>query len=184
MRFFRAISLAAIFLMPTSLSAQPMGKRTMELSINPLTLLSGGVMVNYRIRLSDNIALGIHGDMVFVPTALIGMTKNLGFGFRLSSKFFLSGDTFTDSWYIEPSFGTTFLKTKFGNSPVVNFWQLAPTLLIGYNWVWQKGFSLNFGLGASYKFVVPEKRISPNGKYDRWFKGFWPAGELSMGWAW
>lgn len=174
-------------------SESAVNTKNMEISFSPMTRLSGshhhsirgllafpGAALNYRWGLSEKIALGISMFGRWLPE----LPWDIGGG--LSAKFFLTGKVFQDGWYIEPGIAASF--SPFGRERVAHTkdewitllrWSLTPSLLAGYTWVWDSGFSINFGLGIGYGFHFAKTEfLADNGTHTAFL------GDLSFGWVW
>ncbi len=157
-------------------------RRTKEISSNPLQLLGGALPISFRFALSDKAALGVHAIANFFDFQ--DRTDHFGIGLGLSGKFFLSNLAFEDSWFIEPGVAVGYLFHQTTDTKVKNnYVALTGSVIGGYGWVWDSGFSLNLGLGVRYTHAFVNKKIFGS-EYSWGLHGFFPAGDFSLGYAW
>lgn len=185
MRLKNALLIAAVMstFSVQSLTEEPavvVKKKTMQISTNGTTVFFGSLGLSYYLGLNNTVALGFHGSGTFF--SILDSMSITGGGGGLSTKIFLTGDSFTDSWYLEPSFLFSYTQIKMDNS-FLKTWNINPSLIAGYTWVWSKGFTLSLGFGARYNHMFADQNVS-NAKLGIAFKGFTPTGDLSLGWAW
>lgn len=185
MRLKNALLLAAmISTLSAQLSAEEhtmaVKKRTMQISTNGISIFFGSLGLSYYLGLNNTFALGLHGNGTFF--SILDTMSITGGGGGLSTKIFLSGDAFTDSWYLEPSLLFSFTQIKIDNA-FLKTWNINPSLIAGYTWVWSKGITLSLGFGARYNHMFADQNVV-NAKLGMAFKGFTPTGDLSLGWAW
>lgn len=146
--------------------------RSMEISLNPASLIEGSIEGAYRFAVKHNIALSFHLKGLFFSWAKEAAASGVDGG--IGAKFFLTNDAFSNSWFIEPGLHVSNLAFTASD----RFWRLSPQVVGGYGWVWSSGFSLNLGLGVRYNYAFAET------KPDYRYHGFYPAGEFSIGYAW
>ena len=149
-------------------------RKTMEISVNPLMLALGYLPLNFRVALTNKMALGLQAYGRFFG---FGNYKIHGGGGGISAKFFLNGTAISDSWFVEPAIGA-----GYSNYNGVGYWSISPRVIAGYTWVWDSGFLINLGIGAEYTHAFVDKGVF--GKHSYGFHGIWPTGEFSLGWAW
>ena len=171
--------LAAIFvfaLLASNIMAEENmpARKTMEISVNPLLLALGYLPLNFRVALTEKLALGLHAYGRFFG---LGKYKIHGGGGGASVKFFLNGTAISDSWFVEPGInaGYSIYDSK-------GYWSLSPSVVAGYTWVWDSGFLINLGIGAQYTHAFIDKNTF--GKESFSLHGIMPTGEFSLGWAW
>lgn len=166
-------------LLAANLFAENLGKvRNHEIAIDPLGFLGGNLPLSFRLGLNDNVALGIHGEARFYGWNRY--TRGFGGGLGVSAKFFLSAPTFQDSWYVEPSLMVHYYSLQDSRA---KFWNISPSVVGGYGWVWDSGFSLNLGLGVQYSYAFIDHKVF--GDATIWdIHGFGPTGDFSLGFVW
>jgi len=132
-------------------------------SINALEILWGNISGAYESRISEQVAITIPVEMHLLPLNIdalytghsIGTTyiDQTLFPISITSgiglKVFLSGPAFESGWYISPN-----VLTGFGYIDSFEAVILKASVMAGYSWVSNGGFTINTGIGA---------------KYDHWF---------------
>ena len=125
-----------------------MDSRHYSVTANPLGMLLGRFGGEASFKLADHVALisgisgyylGIFGDSTSVRTA--------GGSLSIGSKFFLSDEAFKSGWYITPYVSGGYGSFK-GDKGVVSTGFGGFSVLGGYGWVFNSGFTLNLGLGV------------------------------------
>lgn len=183
----RAYLIVAFLSVNSFMFAEQNSSNSMAVNINPLSLLSGKLTVNYEVEVAKKIAIVLPTTLYlssfdfsdFLPTWI---NNSSGVIFAISTgigtKFFLSGESFENGWYLTPA--VLFGYKKYGDMD--NF-ELTLEVLGGYGWVFKNGFSINLGVGiqASYLFNGPSNRISLAklnvGRLP------YPTGEFNLGYA-
>lgn len=154
-----------------SVFAEQPKERNHQISVNPAGLLFLSVPLSYRVKLTDSMALGVH-----VTGSQWSFLDYWSVGGGLSTKFFLTGEVFEDSWFIEP--GVHGYYSSFGKQ---TFWGIKPSVIAGYAWVWDSGFSLSLGLGAGYSINIVDSSIFNKRSFG--LNGIMPAADFSLGWS-
>jgi len=173
MKSMKLVALLIFSLAAQNILADENPRKTVEISINPLSLINGTLPVTVRVALTQKIALGVFAYGRFLSW---GEGRIHGGGGGISTKFFLTGSAISDSWFVEPGISAGY--TNHGQG----FWGLYPSILAGHTWVWNSGFTLNLGLGLSYGFTFVDKDFWLN-KTAFGIHGIMPTGEFSLGWA-
>lgn len=89
-------------------------------------------------------------------------------------KFFLSNDAFEHGWYIKPV-----LLGGYAWTNSVQAFAFTGSVVGGYGWVWNDGFSLDLGVGAQYNTFFGENRALFNPEFPVML-----AVELALGYSW
>lgn len=158
-----------------SILALDTGKRSqknMDISVDPASLLMGTIPVRFSFGVTDNIAVGVRAYGTFFG---IGEQTVVGFGGALDAKFYLSGKTFEDGWYVKPSLQAGYRSVLGLKGP-----RIAAFAIAGYGWVWPSGFSLELGGGISYSHWFVENK---NANWIFGVEGLSPTLDFSLGWA-
>jgi hypothetical protein len=158
----------------TALSAPLDNQRNMEIAVNPLLLVTGRLPIVYRLGLTQKMALSFYGGLRTFSWGEHGAaTQMFGLNFDIGPKFYLSGKAFTNSWYIEPSFGVSY----YSFNDTVN---IGPSVVAGYGWVFDSGFSVSLGVGMTYNINLRGKTF-----YNLLAgTGLLPTAEVSLGYVW
>lgn len=152
--------------------------RNNEISSDPIGFLSGYLPVSFRTGLSNNVALGLHAEAKFF--GFHQRTQGFGGGLGASAKIFMTSDVFQDGWYVEPTLMVHYIALRFSDT---KFWNISPSAVGGYSWVWDNGFSLSLGLGLQYSYAFVDRAIFGEGlNWD--LHGFGPTADLCLGYVW
>lgn len=172
------ISLLLILLCVSVYAQDIQPSRNNEISSDPIGFLSGYLPVSFRTRLSHNLALGLHAEAKFF--GFNRHTQGLGGGIGASTKIFLTNEVFKDGWYVEPTLMVHYIALRLSDT---KFWNISPSAVGGYSWVWDNGFSLSAGLGLQFTYAFVDRSIFGEGlNWD--VHGFGPTADLSLGYVW
>jgi hypothetical protein len=157
-----------------SQAGQPAGSvhKNKMLSVDPGNLLLGSIPLRFAFGLAPKVSLGISAYGRFYA---LGNSTTYGFGGGVDTKFNLSGDNFSDSWYVKPGVSCGYLSSGTFKAP--NF---SVFVTGGHGWVWDSGFALDLGLGLGYShwFINESSYIKDFG-----VRGLLPSLDLSVGWV-
>ncbi|MEI6790156.1 MAG: hypothetical protein WCK42_03125 [Myxococcaceae bacterium] len=179
---FNSLLLLLFFL--ASLQAAEVEKpiRNMAVTVNPLAMVFLKPSIDFQLGVTHKIALVFPLRMQFL-TGTISINKGpdlsanvFGVGTGIGAKLFITGQAFEDSLYIQPMVIIGWLGVD-----KESFVMLSGSLLAGYGWVFNSGFSLNIGLGIQYIYTnVQIKSSVPTVA----FNGLFPDAEFSLGYSW
>ena len=141
------------------------------IKLNPISLAFGNINLIYQRALGKSSAVQIGGNYWY---RFLG-TEVTGFGIRGGYQFFVTGRTKTapEGFYVGPHLSYNSLKereTDVQNS--VNTFGVG--LMLGYQWVWKSGLSLDLGIGPMYTFAQEENTETS-------FEGFLPNIMIGLG---
>jgi len=141
------------------------------IKLNPISLAFGNINLIYQRALGKSSAVQIGGNYWY---RFLG-TEVTGFGIRGGYQFFVTGRTKTapEGFYVGPHLSYNSLKEKetdVQNS--VNTFGVG--LMLGYQWVWKSGLSLDLGIGPMYTFAQEENTETS-------FEGFLPNIMIGLG---
>ncbi len=155
--------------------------RKMAILANPISMVFLRPSASFQLAVSNKIALvfPFHVQLFTGSSSVDGTSSSnsaFGIGGGVGAKFFITGDVFEDSLYIQPVAEIGWL--GIGGA---NFLTLSGSAILGYGWVWNSGFSLNIGLGMQYIYVNHTVKSSNS---TVTFNGLLPDAEFSLGYSW
>jgi hypothetical protein len=133
--------------------------KSMNLSLNPFSLLSGGINTGIEFKLNDQLTAGPYVN--YQQTANSDdEVRTVGFGARVD--YALQSSAFEDGWY-----SSFFLSRYSFSGKIKGDTQSEPSLkiaydfdstnvgaLIGYGWYWLSGFNLRLGIGLMHSTLT------------------------------
>jgi len=188
-----------ISLAPVALAGGNERARRFNVSLNPLSLISGALSTGFEWRAADHLTMGpyLHYD---ASGSGDNQTSNIGLGFRTDYAF--SG-VFNDGWYVSPFISRYSFKghnastdtTNGANTTIASQYEydaLNIGAVAGYGWYWSSGFNLRLGAGLMHTTLSGDFSISDDsssganpiiGSNDSPASGLLPTGELIFAWA-
>ena len=153
--------------------------RVNVIKVNPLGLLFGSANLSYEKALTTKSALQINAS---ITSLSVMSTKYSGFGIGADYKLYLSASKDAPrGMYFAPglSFSSITVKNDMGDKGTGSIFALKG--VIGHQWIWNSGFSLDLNGGIAYYL---NGDININGDSYSKFSGIMPALGLSLGYAW
>lgn len=137
--------------------------------INPISLAFGNFNLSYQRALSDASAIQIGANYWY---RILGQEVS-GVGVRGGYQFFLTNKAkpSPEGFYIGPQVAYNSLKDKESDEKVTAF---GIGLMLGYQWVWDSGITLDLGAGPMYQFA---DETSTGTSYE----GFLPSITVAIG---
>lgn len=141
------------------------------IKLNPISLAFGNINLIYQRAIGKSSAVQLGGNYWY---RFLG-TDVTGFGIRGGYQFFLTGRTKAapEGFYVGPQLSYNSLKERSTDIPA-SVTTFGVGLLIGYQWVWDSGLSLDLGIGPMYTFADDENSESS-------FEGFLPNVMIGIG---
>ncbi len=137
------LSFALLLSISTATFAQ-----TQAVKLGPLGFLLGNYNARYEKALGEKTSFLIGANYLDFKLNNEGVT---GFGVNLGYRYYFRKAI--KSAYVFPSVGYDFLSTKFLDSKG-KYSTLGLKALVGYQWIWGGGFTLDFGLGYGANFEI------------------------------
>lgn len=161
------LTTALIVLMVFSANAQ--SELPNVIKINPIGLAFGNFNLSYQRGLSDASALQIGANYWY---RIFGADVS-GIGVRGAYQFFLTNRVkpAPEGFYIGPQVSYNSITEKETDESVSAF---GVGLMLGYQWIWQSGVTLDIGAGPMYQFA---SESSTNTSYE----GFLPNITIAVG---
>jgi hypothetical protein len=158
------IALVAMFT-----GAQAQAELPNVFKINPISLAFGNFNLSYQRALSDASAIQIGANYWY---RIFGEEVS-GVGVRAGYQFFLTNRAkpAPEGFYIGPLASFNSLTEKETDGSVTAF---GAGLMLGYQWVWDSGVTLDLGAGPMYQFASENET-------DTDFEGFLPNITIAIG---
>jgi hypothetical protein len=141
------------------------------IKVNPISLAFGNINLIYQRAIGKSSALQIGGNYWY---RFLG-TEVTGFGLRGGYQFFLTNRTkmAPEGFYLGPHLAYNSLKERETEtqSSATTF---GVGLMLGYQWVWKSGLSLDLGIGPMYTFAQENNT-------ENSFEGFLPNIMIGLG---
>lgn len=139
------------------------------LKINPISLAFGNFNLSYQKAVSDASAIQIGANYWY---NIFG-TKVSGVGARGAYHFFISNreKAAPEGFYIGPQMGFNVANVTETDERVTT---VGVGLMLGYQWIWESGVTLDLGAGPMYQFANETTT-------DESFQGFLPNITLAIG---
>ena len=172
MRALSKIALVCAILL--QIPATSFANHTMNVRVDPLSLLFGAANVGADFAVSDQWTLG---GGVSYSSYKSGDTKASAFGVEGRAQFFFN-QVFSDSWYLAPYF--TYAQGT-GESTTVSDVTVSVTqigAIIGYMWIWE---NFNIQLGGGFRHISIDADSNASTFDD--LSGVIPALEFNLGYA-
>jgi hypothetical protein len=163
----KTIIIIAMFAMCSGVQAQDELPNVIKL--NPISLAFGNFNLSYQRAISNASALQIGANYWY---KILGVEVN-GIGMRAGYQFFVTNKVKSApaGLYIGPQLSFNSLTEKESDEGVTAFGVGA---LIGYQWVWSSGVTLDLGAGPIYQFASESSTASD-------FNGFLPNITIAIG---
>ncbi len=118
------------------------------IKLNPISLAFGNFNLNYQRAINDATALQIGANYWY---KIFG-TEVSGIGVRGAYHFFITNRAkpAPEGFYIGPQVAYNSLTEKESNEKVTAF---GVGLMLGYQWIWDSGVTLDLGAGPMYQFA-------------------------------
>jgi len=153
--------------------------RVNVIKINPLGLLFGSANASYERALTAKTALQINAS---ITSLSVLSTKYSGFGLGADYKLYWSPSKDAPrGMYVAPGLSFSSITVDDGSGDKGTGSIFALKGVIGHQWVWNSGFSLDLNGGIAYYL---NGDITVNGNSYSQFTGIMPALGLSLGYAW
>ena len=139
------------------------------IKVNPIGLAFGNINMSYQRALAKSHALQIGANYWY---KIFGTTVS-GIGVRGGYQFFLTGRTKTapEGFYIGPQVSYNSMTEKETDISVSAFGVGA---MLGYQWIWNSGLSLDLGIGPIYQFASDSETSTS-------YEGFLPNVTIALG---
>jgi hypothetical protein len=143
----KAVLLAAFFF-TTVVGVNAQAELPNILKINPISLAFGNFNLSYQRALNDASAIQFGANYWY---RILG-TEVSGVGARVGYQFFITNRSkpAPEGFYIGPQFGLNSLTVKETDEKVTS---VGIGLMLGYQWVWESGVTLDLGAGPMYQFA-------------------------------
>jgi hypothetical protein len=140
------LSIAIVFMFVLGVNAQ--SELPNVLKINPIGLAFGNFNLNYQRGLTDATAIQIGANYWY---KIFGEDVS-GVGIRGSYQFFITNKVkpAPEGFYIGPQVSYNSIKDKDSQESVNAF---GVGLMLGYQWIWASGVTLDLGAGPMYQFA-------------------------------
>ena len=138
-------------------------------STNPLNWFFGTFGVGYTWAFHRHFALRAEVEFLHIWKTEI-------YGGRVSASMPIYFKKMHDGFYLEP--GAYFVGADIEGISAIGG---GPMLLLGWSWIWDSGFNVNFGLGMTYTWLDVDTK---SGFWSGAIDGPWPTGRLAFGYAW
>jgi len=141
------------------------------IKLNPISMAFGNINLIYQRAIGKSSAIQIGGNYWY---RFLG-TEVSGFGIRGGYQFFVTGRTKTapEGFYVGPHLSFNSLKERSTDVPT-SATTYGVGLMLGYQWVWKSGLSLDLGVGPMYTFAQEDGT-------DNTFEGFLPNIMIGIG---
>lgn len=141
-------TLAMAIMLLISIGANAQAELPNVIKINPISLAFGNFNLSYQRALSDASAIQIGANYWY---KILGVEVS-GVGIRGGYQFFLTNRVkpSPEGFYIGPQIAYNSLKDKETDEKVTAF---GVGLMVGYQWVWDSGVTLDLGAGPMYQFA-------------------------------
>ena len=135
----------------------------------PLSLAFGNMNLMYQRGISKSSAIQIGANYWY---RFLGVEVS-GFGVRGGYQFFVTNKTkySPEGFYVGPNLSYNSLTEKSTDSKATT---VGVGLLLGYQWIWKSGISLDLGIGPMYVFANEEGT-------ENSFEGFLPNVIIALG---
>ena len=145
---------------------------------NPIGFAFGNFNVKYERALSEATSFVVGGN--FYSRKIFGV-KATGYGLDGEFRYYITNrkKPSPEGFYIGPGVSFDFNKLT-DDGDTGSFTLLGVGATLGYQWVWNSGFSLDLGLGPQYTFAAAK---SDDVDEDIDFGGILPRFEFSIGYA-
>lgn len=119
-----------------------------EVKVNPIGLLFGGISASGEYILNDN--MGVEASLRLASTTLVDV-KTTGFGAGASYKYYFSPDKGADKFYVYGYLDYVGGKGTDSASATLTYSRVAAGFGAGYKWVADSGllFDIGFGIGRN-----------------------------------
>jgi len=141
-------TLTMVIILFISIGAQAQAELPNVFKINPISLAFGNFNLSYQRALSDASAIQIGANYWY---KILGEEVS-GIGVRGGYQFFLTNRAkpSPEGFYIGPQIAYNSLTDKNSDEKVTAF---GIGLMLGYQWVWDSGVTLDLGAGPMYQFA-------------------------------
>ena len=142
--------------------------RTGQLYFNPANLLVGSLEFGSELKVASFAS--ITGKFFFLDTNLSAIHKMLDkpmlpdgrnlfmFTPSVGVKFYLMGDALNNGFYIWPEFRAGYAKLRdANNNEMAEVATIGAKATVGYNWVFENGFTFSGGIGVIYDQLLHER---------------------------
>jgi hypothetical protein len=139
------------------------------IKLNPISLAFGNINAYYQRAFSKSSAIQIGANYWY---RFLG-TEVSGFGIRGGYQFFVTSRTIyaPEGFYLGPHLSYNSLTEKSSDTSVNT---TGVGLMLGYQWIWKSGLSLDLGIGPMYTFASESNT-------DESFEGFLPNVIIALG---
>jgi hypothetical protein len=139
------------------------------IKLNPISLAFGNINAYYQRAIGKSSAIQIGANYWY---RFLG-TEVTGFGVRGGYQFFVTSRTkhSPEGFYVGPHLSYNSLTEKSTDTSVST---TGVGLMLGYQWIWKSGLSLDLGIGPMYTFASDSET-------DESFEGFLPNVTIGIG---
>jgi hypothetical protein len=139
------------------------------IKLNPISLAFGNINFMYQRAIGRSSAVQLGGNYWY---RFLG-TEVSGFGVRGGYQFFVTNRTKSspEGFYVGPHLSYNSLTEKSTDNKATTF---GVGLMLGYQWIWKSGLSLDLGIGPMYTFANEENT-------ENSFEGFLPNVIIAIG---
>ena len=173
------LAIAIMAIGTTAFGQKDGGDKLNVVKVNPLGLLFGSASVAYERAINEKSSIQVNGSFGGLS---VGGVKYTNFGGGLDYKIYLSKTkSAPEGFYASPGAGFYSLKVKEVGGTSVSGSGFIVKGVVGNQWIWESGFSLDLFGGINY-YAGGKIKGSGGVEYTK-FNGVLPALGVSIGYA-
>lgn len=176
----RKSAIAVMLLVAGVVGSNEAAAYDMNVRVNPLGLAFGIIGAEVDFKVGESMTVG---PSLGILSTSLGTTSLNAYQIGARANFYLSGPAISDGWFAAPYASFLPMTIKSGNASA-SWSSFSAGALFGYQWVWESGFNMDVGLGASYYSTASSVTADDGSSLSvPGFSGILPAFEWSVGYA-